>query len=51
MDKKDKDGKTKDALVVNVRANLYWWEFEYPDLGVVTSQDLVVPTDQKCISI
>ncbi|MFJ8068877.1 cytochrome c oxidase subunit II [Peribacillus sp. NPDC096447] len=47
MDKKDKDGKTRDALVVNVRANLYWWEFEYPDLGVVTSQDLVVPTDQK----
>ena len=47
MDKKDKDGKTKDALVVNVRANLYWWEFEYPDLGVVTSQDLVVPTDRK----
>ena len=47
MDKKDKDGKTKDALVVNVRANLYWWEFEYPDLGIVTSQDLVVPTDQK----
>ncbi|PLT34332.1 cytochrome c oxidase subunit II [Bacillus sp. V5-8f] len=47
MDKKDKDGKTKDALVVNVRANLYWWEFEYPDLGIVTSQDLVVPTDEK----
>ncbi|RFU63402.1 cytochrome c oxidase subunit II [Peribacillus glennii] len=47
MEKKDKDGKTKDALVVNVRANLYWWEFEYPDLGIVTSQDLVVPTDEK----
>lgn len=47
MNAKDKDGKTKDALVVNVRANLYWWEFEYPDLGIVTSQELVVPTDQK----
>ena len=47
MDQKDKDGKTKDALVVNVRANLYWWEFEYPDLGIVTGQDLVVPTDEK----
>lgn len=43
----DKKGKGKDALVVNVRANLYWWEFEYPDLGIITSQDLVVPTDQK----
>lgn len=47
MEQKDKDGKTKDALVINVRANLYWWEFEYPDLGIVTSQDLVVPTDEK----
>ncbi len=26
---------------------LYWWEFEYPDLGIVTSQDLVIPTDEK----
>ncbi|WP_019242442.1 MULTISPECIES: cytochrome c oxidase subunit II [Bacillus] len=47
MENKTKDGKTKDALVVNVRANLYWWEFEYPDYGVITSQDLVVPTDEK----
>lgn len=46
MDKKNKEGKT-EALVVNVRANLYWWEFEYPDLGIITSQELVVPTDQK----
>ena len=37
----------KDAVVVNVRANLYWWEFEYPNEGIVTSQDLVVPTDEK----
>ncbi len=47
MEKKDENGKTKDALVINVRANLYWWEFEYPDLGIITSQDLVVPTDEK----
>ncbi|WP_071459319.1 cytochrome c oxidase subunit II [Bacillus massilinigeriensis] len=46
MEKKNKDGKT-DALVVNVRSNLYWWEFEYPDEKIVTSQDLVVPTDEK----
>ncbi|PLR97418.1 cytochrome c oxidase subunit II [Bacillus sp. T33-2] len=46
MEKKDKEGKT-DALVVNVRANLYWWEFEYPNEEIVTSQDLVVPTDEK----
>ncbi|MDP4169253.1 MAG: cytochrome c oxidase subunit II [Bacillota bacterium] len=46
MDKKNADGK-HNVLVVNVRANLYWWEFEYPDLGIVTSQELVVPTNQK----
>jgi len=37
----------RDAVVVNVRANLFWWEFEYPDLGIVTSQELVVPTDER----
>ncbi|WP_077617692.1 cytochrome c oxidase subunit II [Bacillus sinesaloumensis] len=37
----------EDALVVNVTANLYWWEFEYPGQGIVTAQELVVPTDEK----
>ncbi|MEC1647158.1 MULTISPECIES: cytochrome c oxidase subunit II [Bacillus] len=45
MDKKNR--KAEDALVVNVRANLYWWEFEYPDYGIITSQELIVPTDQR----
>lgn len=36
-----------DAVVVNVRASLYWWEFEYPNEEIVTSQELVVPTDEK----
>ncbi len=43
----DENRKPEDAIVVNVRANLYWWEFEYPDYGVVTSQDLIVPTDER----
>ncbi|MET3698124.1 cytochrome c oxidase subunit 2 [Bacillus oleivorans] len=42
----DEEGN-REGLVVNVRANLYWWEFEYPDYEVITSQDLVVPTGQK----
>ncbi len=37
----------EDAVVVNVRANLYWWEFEYKNQKIITSQDLVVPTDEK----
>ncbi len=43
---KKNDG-SEGKLVVKVRASLYWWEFEYPDLGIVTGQDLVVPTDEK----
>lgn len=46
MDEKNAEGK-RDVLVVNVRSSLYWWEFEYPDLGIVTGQELVVPTDEK----
>ncbi|WP_078381029.1 cytochrome c oxidase subunit II [Sutcliffiella halmapala] len=41
------DNEESEALVVDVTAHLYWWEFEYPGYGVVTSQDLYVPTDEK----
>ncbi|WP_243386681.1 cytochrome c oxidase subunit II [Bacillus kexueae] len=43
----DAENGGKDPLVVNVRANLYWWEFEYPGYGVITGQDLMMPTDEK----
>lgn len=46
MDKVDAKGKSKE-MVIDVTANLYWWEFEYPNQKIVTSQDLVVPTDTK----
>lgn len=46
MDEVDENGE-KTALTVNVTAKLYWWEFEYPDFGVVTAQELVVPTGEK----
>lgn len=46
MDKVDSKGNSKE-LVINVTANQYWWEFEYPNNKVVTGQELVVPTDQK----
>ncbi|MDX8359956.1 MULTISPECIES: cytochrome c oxidase subunit II [Bacillaceae] len=39
--------RDENAVVVNVTANLYWWEFEYPDYGIITSQDLIVPTDER----
>lgn len=39
--------ENKDVVTVNVTAKLYWWEFEYPNQKIVTSQELVVPTGQK----
>jgi cytochrome c oxidase subunit 2 len=41
------DKKNTKALVINVRSHLYWWDFEYPNQKLVTSQDLVVPTNEK----
>lgn len=46
MDRVNAEGN-REAVVVNVRANQYWWEFEYPDYGIMTSQDLIVPTDER----
>lgn len=46
MEATDEEGNASN-LTVNVVAKLYWWEFEYPDLGIVTAQELVVPTGEK----
>ncbi|WP_313891409.1 cytochrome c oxidase subunit II [Psychrobacillus sp.] len=46
MEEVDEAGN-KTAVTVNVTAKLYWWEFEYPDLGIVTAQELVIPTNEK----
>ncbi|MBO8162671.1 MAG: cytochrome c oxidase subunit II [Brevibacillus sp.] len=35
------------AVNVKVTAHQFWWEFEYPDLGVATAQDLYIPTGKK----
>lgn len=43
----DQANEKDDAVVVNVRAHQYWWEFEYPNYGIITSQDLIVPTNEK----
>lgn len=36
----------KDAIHVKVTAHQFWWQFEYPDLGIATAQDLVIPKDK-----
>ena len=33
-----------DALRVQITGRQWWWEFAYPDLGVVTANELHVPT-------
>ncbi|KDN58915.1 cytochrome B [Exiguobacterium sp. AB2] len=42
---KAKEAKKEEEI--NVTANLYWWEFEYPNAGVVTGQELVIPTGKR----
>ena len=37
----------KDALVVEVIGHQWWWEFRYPELGVITANQLVLPTDRN----
>jgi len=32
-----------DALKVKVIGHQWWWEFQYPDLGVTTANELVLP--------
>ncbi|WP_213585534.1 cytochrome c oxidase subunit II [Paenibacillus sp. J2TS4] len=36
-----------DVLQVKVTAHQFWWQFEYPQHGIVTAQDLVIPAGQK----
>jgi cytochrome c oxidase subunit 2 len=33
-----------DVLQVNVTGHQWWWEYEYPDLGIVTANELHIPT-------
>ncbi|HZG13810.1 MAG TPA: cytochrome c oxidase subunit II [Candidatus Bathyarchaeia archaeon] len=42
-----KEYNNKEAVQVNVTAHQFWWEFEYPDLGVRTAQELVIPAGKK----
>ncbi|WP_020008753.1 cytochrome c oxidase subunit II [Salinicoccus albus] len=43
----DEGEVNSEEVVINVTAHQYWWEFEYPNQEVVTSQELVVPTDTR----
>lgn len=32
-----------DPMTVRVIGHQYWWEYQYPDLGITTATDLVIP--------
>ena len=36
----------EDAFIINVTGHQWWWEVEYPSLGVVTANEIHVPSDQ-----
>jgi cytochrome c oxidase subunit 2 len=36
-----------DSIQVHVTAHQFWWEFEYPDLGITTAQELYIPVGKK----
>jgi cytochrome c oxidase subunit II len=38
-----------DALAITVRGYQWWWEFRYPTLGVVTANELHVPSGRPVV--
>ncbi|MGA9172357.1 MAG: cytochrome c oxidase subunit II, partial [Thermoactinomyces sp.] len=42
-----KEPKKQDTVRVIVTGHQYWWEFEYPDLGIKTAQELHIPVGKK----
>ncbi|ADG05200.1 cytochrome c oxidase subunit II [Kyrpidia tusciae] len=36
-----------NTMNVTVKASQFWWQFEYPDLGIVTAQALHIPVGTK----
>jgi cytochrome c oxidase subunit 2 len=37
------------ALTVKVIGHQFWWEYQYPDLGIVTANELHIPTGQPVL--
>lgn len=36
----------KDSLKIKVTGHQWWWQVEYPDLGIVTANEIHLPLDQ-----
>ena len=35
-----------DSLAIEIVGHQYWWEIRYPDLGVVTANEVTIPVDR-----
>jgi len=40
---------TPQDLVVNVTGYQWWWEFEYPELGITTANELHIPVGRRVV--
>lgn len=40
-----------EVLRVNVRGHQWWWEFQYPELGMVTANELHVPPEPWVVEV
>jgi cytochrome c oxidase subunit 2 len=40
------DREPDDALIVEVIGHRWWWEYRYPDSGIITANELVIPVGQ-----
>ena len=39
----------QEDLVVNVTGYQWWWEFEYPELGITTANELHIPVGRRVV--
>jgi cytochrome c oxidase subunit II len=35
-----------DALIINVTAHQWWWQFDYPSMGIHTANEVHIPVDR-----
>jgi cytochrome c oxidase subunit 2 len=40
---------TEQDLAVNVIGHQWWWEFEYPELGITTANELHIPVGRRVV--
>ncbi len=39
----------EDALVINITGYQWWWQFEYPDSGIITANEVHIPRGKNVI--